>query len=92
MIKRNPYLKDLYKILGFKFWDGNVVMPFFDPNGEVFYYQIRFTGNSKIVYFKLNDADCSTIIPANTEVGKNYQVGVNISDLYFFDSFSGETL
>ena len=51
LVKRNPYLKDLYKILGFKFWDGNIVMPFFDPNGEVFYYQIRFTGNSKIKYF-----------------------------------------
>ncbi len=52
----------------------------------------ELTGNSKIVYFKMNDADCSTIVPANIEVGKNYQVGINVSDLYFFDSFSGETL
>ena len=52
----------------------------------------ELTGNSKIVYFKMNDADCSTIIPSDMEVGKIYQVGINISDLYFFDSFSGETL
>lgn len=52
LINRNPYLKNLYKILGFKFWKGNVVMPFFDNNNEVFYYQIRFTtGNSNIRYF-----------------------------------------
>lgn len=51
LVKRNPYLSELYKILGFKFWQGNVVMPFFDNQGSVFYYQIRFTGNSKIRYF-----------------------------------------
>ena len=51
LVKRNPYLSELYKILGFKFWQSNIVMPFFDDLGKVFYYQIRFTGNSKIRYF-----------------------------------------
>lgn len=52
LINRNPYLSELYKILGFKFWQGNIVMPFFDYNGKVFYYQIRFTtNNSSIKYF-----------------------------------------
>ena len=51
LVKRNPYLSELYKILGFKFWQSNIVMPFFDDQGKVFYYQIRFTGNSKIRYF-----------------------------------------
>jgi len=48
---RHKYLADLYKLLGFKFLDGNVVMPF-KYHGNIFYYQIRFTGkNNKIRYF-----------------------------------------
>ncbi len=47
---RHQFMKDLYPILGFKFLDGNVVMPF-KYKGEVFYYQIRFSGNSSIRYF-----------------------------------------
>ena len=43
-------MKALYKILDFKFWEDNVVMPF-KYKGEIFYYQIRFTGNSPIRYF-----------------------------------------
>lgn len=50
LVKRNPYLKHLLPMLGFKFLDGNVVMPF-KYRGEVFYYQIRFVGQSKIRYF-----------------------------------------
>ena len=51
LLGRHEYFKDLYKILGFKFWNGNVVMPFMH-NGEPFYYQIRFSsGSSKIRYF-----------------------------------------
>ena len=50
LVKRNPYLADLYKILGFKFVDGNIAMPFY-YHGELFYYQIRFTGSSKIRYY-----------------------------------------
>lgn len=50
LLGRHGFMKDLYKILGFKFLDGNVVMPF-KYHGEVFYYQIRFTGQSKIRYF-----------------------------------------
>lgn len=50
LIKRNPYLKYFWQMLDFKFLDGNIVMPF-KYHGEVFYYQIRFTGNSKIRYF-----------------------------------------
>lgn len=50
LISRHGFMKDLYKILGFKFMDGNVVIPFF-YHGELIYYQIRFIGNSKIRYF-----------------------------------------
>ena len=47
---RNPFMDELYKILKFKFFDGNIVIPFF-RNGELIYYQIRFTGNSSIKYY-----------------------------------------
>lgn len=48
---RHQYLKDLYKVLDFKFMDGNIAMPF-KYHGEIFYYQIRFSSkNSKIRYF-----------------------------------------
>lgn len=47
---RHPFMDDLYKVLKFKFFDGNVVIPFF-RNGELIYYQIRFTGNSSIKYY-----------------------------------------
>ena len=47
---RQPYLPELAKILDFKYMDGNIVMPF-KYEDEVFYYQIRFSGNSKIRYF-----------------------------------------
>ena len=47
---RHIYLGELYKALDFKFLDGNVVMPF-KYHGEIFYYQIRFSGNSKLRYF-----------------------------------------
>lgn len=50
LIGRHQYLGELYKLLGFKFWNDNVVIPFY-YNSEVFYYQIRFTGNNKIRYF-----------------------------------------
>ena len=54
LFSRHRYMKDLYKLLDFKFWDGNIVMPF-KHKGEVFYYQIRFNGvghgDSRIRYF-----------------------------------------
>lgn len=50
LLGRHRYMEQLYKILDFKFWDGNPVVPF-KYHGDVFYYQIRFTGNSKIKYF-----------------------------------------
>ena len=50
LINRNPFLKDLWQPLGFKFWNDNIVMPFW-YHGEIMYYQIRFTGKSKIRYF-----------------------------------------
>lgn len=50
LVNRNPFLSELYKILDFKFMDGNIVMPF-KYHGNIFYYQVRFTGNSKIRYY-----------------------------------------
>ena len=40
---RNPYLRDLWKPLGFKFYEDHIAMPFRDPEGNLIYYQIRFT-------------------------------------------------
>lgn len=53
LMGRHKYLGELYKLLGFKFMDGNIVMPFY-YHDEVIYYQIRFIGNSKIRYFLPN--------------------------------------
>jgi hypothetical protein len=50
LFKRDVFLKYLWKPLGFKFWDGNIVMPF-KYKDEVFYYQIRFTSGNKIRYY-----------------------------------------
>lgn len=50
LMGRHKYLGELWKILGFKFWNGNVAMPFW-YHGELIYYQIRFIKNSKIRYF-----------------------------------------
>ena len=54
LVSRNPYLKDLWKPLGFKFFENHIAMPFKDPEGNIIYYQIRFTDtedNSSIRYF-----------------------------------------
>lgn len=51
LLGRHGFFKDLAKALDFKFWNGNVVIPF-KNQGKVYYYQIRFTGqNNKIRYF-----------------------------------------
>lgn len=51
LLGRHKYLENLWQALEFKFWDGNIVMPF-KYHGNIFYYQIRFTGNTgKIRYF-----------------------------------------
>ena len=48
---RHEFMKDLYKVLDFKFVDGNVAIPF-KHNGEIIYYQIRFSNpGAKIRYF-----------------------------------------
>lgn len=47
---RHKYLPELAKLLEFKYNNGNVVIPFW-YHGEVIYYQIRFSGKSKIKYF-----------------------------------------
>jgi hypothetical protein len=55
LMSRHKYMDPLYKALDFKFWDGNPVIPF-KYHGNVFYYQIRFSGvlhgdKTKIRYF-----------------------------------------
>lgn len=54
LISRHGFMRDLYKVLGIKFMDGNPVIPF-KYRGEVFYYQIRFAnvehGSGGIRYF-----------------------------------------
>jgi hypothetical protein len=52
LLGRHGFFKDLYKVLGFKFWNGNIVIPFMH-NHEVYYYQIRFTGKSNSIRYYL---------------------------------------
>ncbi len=52
----------------------------------------ELTGSDKNVYFKLNDKDCVTTFCANEKLGASVEIGFNLADLYFFDSFSGEAL
>lgn len=47
LVNRNPFLKDLWKPLGFKFYEDHVAMPFRNPEGEFIYYQIRFIDATK---------------------------------------------
>lgn len=68
---RHPFMKDLWKPLEFKFWDGNVVMPF-KFNNDVFYYQIRFsnvTHDSKKPRYFLPPMPNGTKPPYIIEVG-----------------------
>lgn len=51
LLGRHKYFSDLYKVLGFKFYNENVAIPFIH-DGEVFYYQIRFSKpGARIRYF-----------------------------------------
>lgn len=47
---RYPMLLDIARLLGFKYTNGNVVIPF-RYKGNVVYYQIRFSNPGKIKYF-----------------------------------------
>lgn len=66
-------------------------------NGNEYYISVtpeitELTGSNKNIYFKLNGVDCQTIVPAETEVDTDFSIGIDTKDLYFFDSFSGESL
>lgn len=50
LLGRHEFMDPLYKVLGFKFYNHNVVMPFFF-HGELIYYQIRFTNKNPIRYY-----------------------------------------
>ena len=52
----------------------------------------ELTGSEMNIYFNLNDKECVTTIPTTKQIGTTFEIGFNISDLYFFDSFSGEVL
>lgn len=55
LINRHKYMAQLIEPLGIRFFQGNPMIPFrLYGNGEVFYYQIRFAGGSKIKYFHPN--------------------------------------
>lgn len=76
---RNPYLKDLWKPLGFKFFEDHVVMPFFDPTGNLIYYQIRFidaTTKDSIRYFFPRIEAKPPYILHNSEANPEYLVFV----------------
>ncbi len=66
-------------------------------NGEDYIIKVvpeftELTGSNKNIYFKLNGVDCQTIVPAETDLEKGLNIGINVKDLYFFDSFSGEAI
>lgn len=50
LASRHKYLPALAKVLGFKFYNHNVIMPFYF-HGELIYYQMRFTNKNPIRYF-----------------------------------------
>lgn len=50
LMNRHRYLPALAKELGFKFYNHNIIMPFFF-HGELIYYQMRFTNKNPIRYF-----------------------------------------
>lgn len=50
LAKRHKYLPALAKVLGFKFYNHNVIMPFFF-HGDLIYYQMRFTNRNPIRYY-----------------------------------------
>ena len=52
----------------------------------------ELTGSNKNIYFKLNGVDCQTIVPAETNIERGYSIGIDVKDLYFFDSFSGAAI
>ena len=52
----------------------------------------ELTGCDKNVYFKLNDKECVTTVPASANIENSFEIGFNFEDLYLFDSFSGEAL
>ena len=43
LCSRQPFMKDLWKMLGFRFLGSNIVMPFYHGN-DLIYYQLRFCG------------------------------------------------
>lgn len=50
LMGRHEFMQFLSKILKFKYYNHNVVMPFFF-HGELIYYQIRFTNKNPIRYY-----------------------------------------
>lgn len=50
LASRHKYLPALAKVLGFKYYNHNVIMPFFF-HGDLIYYQMRFTNKNPIRYF-----------------------------------------
>lgn len=50
LASRHGFLPEIAKLLDFKYNNGNIVIPF-RYRGNVVYYQIRFSGKSKIKYF-----------------------------------------
>lgn len=50
LAKRHRYLPALAKVLGFKYFNHNVIMPFYFHD-ELIYYQMRFTNKNPIRYY-----------------------------------------
>lgn len=50
LMSRHQFMDPMYKMLHFKFYNHNIVMPFYF-HGEFIYYQIRFTNNNPIRYY-----------------------------------------
>ena len=81
LVNRHGFMKELYKLLDFKFWNDNVVIPF-KYHGEIFYYQIRFTGTNNIKYFhpRIEAKPCYIIEHGDEETHKKFVIVEGVFD------------
>ncbi len=53
---------------------------------------VEMTGGDRIVYFTLNGSKASAKVPLDYPVSDNFEIKLNVKNMYFFDSVSGEVL
>ena len=53
---------------------------------------VEMSGGDRIVYFELNGSKCSAKVPLEYSFGEDIELKLNTSDMYFFDTETGENL